>query len=357
MRLSLALFDSHKVLTVPLNAIGLRADRFILNKVSIPPNLLFKLLRKRAIAEIDVDGRYKKINGADRVFPGMRIRVPDNLVTDLSSDANAAVTRSPQTNSKRAEFIKRQLPVLMDTDAMAVFQKPAGLPCQGGSKVQYSIDMFLAELDQIRGYDRDGDTGYRLVHRLDRGTTGALVVAKTRLAAKTLAKAFHDRTVKKTYIAVLDGIPNSLQGAVDAPLVNTGASVDVVRDRALQEGKPALTKYKVLKTGVFENKKLSLVEVDILTGRKHQIRVHCARVLGCPILGDHKYADSDNDDAPDQDNIYLHLFKLQVPDVDKLGNTKQTEASPDSLVSVKAPFPEFWMPVFKSLGVSFTKRG
>ncbi|KAI8325763.1 pseudouridine synthase [Martensiomyces pterosporus] len=305
----------------------------------------------------------------------MRIRIPDDLVIDTSNSNSSGSddsgigpplhTPSEQSSAKRTEFIQRQLPVIFENDAMAVFRKPAGLPCQGGTNIQYSVDSLLAELDKIR--KTGAEAAHRLVHRLDRGTTGALVVAKTRLAAKTLTRAFHDRTVRKTYIAVLHGIPHPRQGTVSVPLVNAGthvkplletaASISDLSDKTSPVAKPAITKYKVLKTGTFENKSVSVVEVDILTGRKHQIRVHCAKVLGCAVLGDRKYAaeSSDSSGQKDMSALYLHLFKLQVPNVGTNGNTGSTSLNGSS-VFVRAPFPDFWTPVFKALGITFSKR-
>ncbi|KAJ2407536.1 hypothetical protein GGH19_005019, partial [Coemansia sp. RSA 1807] len=158
------------------------------------PSLLFKLLRKRSVAHIDADGKRHRLHGSTRVHTGMEIQIPTNIVLPQSTpiSTRGSVTSTPQ-------FVQRQLPVLFDNQALSVFQKPSGLPCQGGSKVTYSVDSLL---------NNNSTEQFRLVHRLDRGTTGALVVAKTRLAAARLAAAFRDHEISKTYIAVLRGVPD-----------------------------------------------------------------------------------------------------------------------------------------------------
>ncbi|KAI7827706.1 pseudouridine synthase [Kickxella alabastrina] len=337
-----------RTIRVPAHASGLRVDRFILEHASIPQGLLFKLLRKRSIAQIDdVTGKSKRLQGFDKVQPGMVIRLPNTLVTAATDTFGDGKNHTEYDKSIHADFIRQQLPVIHENDAMAVFQKPPGLSCQGGSNVKYSVDKMLAEIDGSL------ETGYRLVHRLDRGTTGALVVAKSRLAAAALTKAFRDRSVDKKYIAVLSGIPVNKQGTVDHPLFNTGTMTIIEGgEGAANNGaaaasaavaKEAITRYRVMRTGKWRGENVSIVELDLLTGRKHQIRAHCAQVLGCPVLGDQKYAGAQR--STDQ-NMYLHLFKLTVPG----------EVCDPSTLSVTAPFPEFWKPIFSALGVSLSSK-
>ncbi|KAJ2898214.1 hypothetical protein IWW38_001458 [Coemansia aciculifera] len=335
-----------RLLTVPSHAAGLRADRYILSQVSIPSPLLHKLMRKRVIAHIvaEPNGTTKRIQGSDRVYEGMRIHIPGDLVT-AASDAAGDKQNGDSSKAlleKRRDFAKQRLPMLFENDAMAVLQKPAGLSCQGGTGVRYSVDEMLADLDATEA------TGYRLVHRLDRDTTGALVVARSRLAAAALTAAFRDRAVSKRYIALLQGIPEEKSGTINNPLINTGTMTCVLSpaddERRAQLAKPATTKYRIMRTGKFGQLDVAIVELDILTGRKHQIRAHCAQVLKCPVLGDHRYNNNKAAVAANA-SMYLHLFEITVPDVDAMGNVR-------GKVSVKAPFPAFWSPVFKALGVS-----
>ncbi|KAJ2722342.1 hypothetical protein GGI07_003366 [Coemansia sp. Benny D115] len=338
-----------RLIRVPPHAGGLRVDRFVLDRTAIPPTLLFKLLRKRAIAEFDQEtGKTKRLQGLDKVYPGMVIRMPDGLVT-AGTEPNKPTTNTSQGDRASSEFIQRKmLPKIFENTALAVFQKPPGLSCQGGSNVKYSVDKLLAEIDGSK------ESGYRLVHRLDRDTTGALVVARSRLAAAALTKAFKDRTVDKKYVAVLRGIPHNPKGTIDRALVNTGTmTVAANVDTPESEAKSAITRYRVLRKGKWKDIDIAIVELDILTGRKHQIRAHCSQVLRCPVLGDHKYSPTKLPQSKAQETMYLHLFKLTIPNVNVQGESIE---SPSATVSVTAPFPEFWKPVFDALGVSFSSK-
>ncbi|KAJ2236756.1 hypothetical protein IWW45_001533 [Coemansia sp. RSA 485] len=310
-----------RVITVECEANGLRVDRYLRDKVQVAPSVLFKLLRKKTITQINTT-QSKRLQGSDRVFAGMQIKLPNSLL-------------SPSDNSKQ-QINAQKLPFLYESASMAVIQKPYGLACQGGTKVTSSVDTILPP-------------EYRLVHRLDRHTTGALVVARTRLAASALAKAFHDRNVDKTYIALLKGIPKCTAGTINHALVNNGEMVGLAGS-AEDGAKAAITRYKVLKTGVWNDQQLSLVELDILTGRKHQIRVHCAKALGCPVLGDSRYSATGE---KTKGHMYLHLFRIKIPNVDEQGKVGTADAS---TVTVTAPFPLFWQQAFSSLGVKFSSK-
>ncbi|KAJ2309329.1 hypothetical protein IWW54_003792, partial [Coemansia sp. RSA 2705] len=274
----------------------MRLDRFIANETNISTSLLFKLLRKRAVAQIDDSGRRKRLHPNDRVSIGMCISLPCLVTPKLK----AATVKDA---GKAQELIQRHLPIIRETAAVAVFQKPAGLACQGGSGITYSIDALL----QTTG------VAYRLVHRLDRNTTGALAVAKTRAAAAALTHAFRQRLVSKNYVAVLDGHPRERQGTIDNALLNTGTSclaiTPISTEQQIQAAKHAVTNYKVIKRGVFNGRPVSIVALDIPTGRKHQIRVHCAQILNCPVLGDTRYGDT----VKAAKHMYLHLVQMTIP--------------------------------------------
>lgn len=330
-----SLLSAAKTWTVPEHAAGMRVDRYIRSQISIPPALLAKLLRKKAIFQVIEKEKTRRgsLKLSDRISAGMQLQIPTDLVTPET-------LKSKKTFPKR--FVQSQLPVIYENKSMAIFQKPAGLPCQGGSQVTYSVDMLLGSLDQD-----SSSVGYRLVHRLDRDTTGALVVAKTRSAATVLIKAFAERSVSKKYYAILQGIPGQRPGIIDKPLIYTGTMTKVASDVDDVGAKPAITKYKVLKTGRLDGIDIALVMLDLPTGRKHQIRAHCAQVLGTPVLGDYKYTSRHLllDSHKISKHMYLHLFDITVPDAD----------NDNSTIRVKAPFPEFWGPAFKALGVNIKK--
>ncbi|KAJ2558882.1 hypothetical protein EV175_000586 [Coemansia sp. RSA 1933] len=319
------------IITVPRHADGLRVDRFVINKLGIPPSLLFKLLRKRAITQVDDEGKSKRISGPDHVFSGMRLQIPDRLVTATVQEKDGSNSNITSDKEAASKFVSKLLPVIYETETFSVFNKPPGLACQGGSKVKYSVDMLLAKIDNSE------ETGYRLVHRLDRDTTGALVVAKTRMSAQALTTAFSERKVGKEYVAVVKGIPTEPQGTISVPLLNTGTKTIAATESNL--AKSAITKYRTLATGQFDNQDVAIISLNILTGRKHQIRAHCAYVLGCPVLGDTKYATECDSVEDSHRRMFLHLYRLTI--------------KPD--ISVKAPFPGFWSRMFKQLNVSFSR--
>ncbi|KAJ2451648.1 hypothetical protein EV183_003479 [Coemansia sp. RSA 2336] len=305
-------------------------DRYICKETSIPANLLFKLLRKRAVVRID-QGKRLRLHGNNHVFPGMSIEIPADLATTSSKP-----TVSPESPVQK-HFVLKQLPAIFANESLMVVQKPVGLACQGGTKVKYSVDTLLASVSEF--------ADYKLVHRLDRGTSGALVVAKSRLAAVALTRAFHNHNVTKKYTALLEGIPQYMQGTIHNPLLYTGnGTIAIGAEQPRDAAKCATTKYKVLKTGVFKTP-CSLVSVEILTGRKHQIRAHCAQVLGCPVYGDTKYGAANS-------TLYLHCAEITIPNVLPDGSVDVDRPT----ITVKSPFPKTWQPVFDSLDINFTAQ-
>ncbi|KAJ1808800.1 hypothetical protein LPJ56_006063, partial [Coemansia sp. RSA 2599] len=279
------------VLTVGSEANGLRVDRYLREQTKLSPPLLFKLLRKKSIIQVST-AQTKRLQGSDRVHAGMQIQIPGSL---LPSDSTA---QQQQRQQQQQHFSGHRLQYLYESSSLVVIQKPYGLACQGGTGVTSSIDMMLPQ-------------EHRLVHRLDRHTTGALVVARTRLAASALARAFSDRQVDKTYIALLSGVPKERAGTINHALISSGESVRLSDGAEDDRAKEAITRYRVLKTGAWRERQISLVELDILTGRKHQIRVHCAKVLGCPVLGDSRYSAAASEKT--KDHMFLHLFRIKVP--------------------------------------------
>ncbi|KAJ2159659.1 hypothetical protein GGF46_002793 [Coemansia sp. RSA 552] len=293
-----------RILAVPTACAGMRLDRFLSEKTSVPSGLLFKLLRKREITQIQADvespADTMQLQGNFRVQPGMQIQIPDNLIPSPIGvkTANAFITR---------EFAQKQLPVLHESTSMVVFQKPFGLASQGGTGVRYSVADLLGALSTP-------DTQLRLTHRLDQDTTGCLVVAKTRTAAQTLTAAFRQGTISKSYNAVLCGLPDVPRGTIRTPLLYNGKMTVALRadatEQDVERAKQAITEYSVVRRGRFADMDVCVARIAILTGRKHQIRAHCSQVLGCPVLGDAKYAKGAVAKAA---RMHLHLAKIIVP--------------------------------------------
>lgn len=192
--------------------------------------------------------------------------------------------------------------VVHEDNSLIAFNKPAGLAVQAGSGVARSLDDLMAAFAKSNGKRP------RLVHRLDQGTSGVIVAAKTQPVAAKLSEAFAGRDVQKTYLALVKGrLPPAETGVIDAALVKVeeGGKARMILARAGRKGaQAARTGWRVLaREGAF-----ALMQMSPETGRMHQIRVHLMS-LGCPILGDALYGEGQAT-AP---RLMLHAAKLDLP--------------------------------------------
>lgn len=192
--------------------------------------------------------------------------------------------------------------VLHEDNSLLAFDKPSGLAVQAGSGIQRSLDGLLAAFAKSNGKRP------RLVHRLDQGTSGVIVAAKTQPVAAKLSEAFAGREVHKTYLALVRGrLPAEDEGVIDAPLakVEEGGKARMIVAKAGRKGaQAARTGWRVrARAG-----EAALMELAPETGRMHQIRVHLMS-LGCPILGDALYGEGQTG-AP---RLMLHAARLELP--------------------------------------------
>jgi 23S rRNA pseudouridine1911/1915/1917 synthase len=233
-------------------------------------------------------------------------------------DVAALSVPAVQALEVTAEDVK--LDVLFEDEFMIVVNKPPGLvvhPAPGhntGTLVNALLHHCAGSLSGIGGVERPG-----IVHRLDKDTSGVLVVAKSDRAHQKLAKAFHDRTVSKRYLAITARSPRLSSGTIEAAIARH--TQERKRMAVAINGRKAVTRYRVLEAF----KENALLECDLLTGRTHQIRVHLAH-LGCPLLGDKLYGRF-GAGAPRQ---MLHAWKLGL-DHPKTGERMEftAEMSPD----------------------------
>lgn len=275
---------------------GARLDRWFRRRFPhIPQGRLQKALRK---GEIRVDGGRAKAD--TRVEAGQSIRIPPLPEADPMYQAP-----EPSIRREDAAYI-RSLVIYEDKDVLA-FNKPAGLAVQGGSKTTRHLDGLLNAFGK-------GDQKPRLVHRLDRDTSGVLVTAKTVGAAAKLAKAFQARESEKTYWAVVPGVPKPKTGEIKGFLKKDtggahGREMMMSADHGEEGAQHSLTRYTVAAEA---GHTASWLVMRPVTGRTHQLRVH-ASMMGHAIIGDHKYKSHREEPENIGKGLHLHARRLVLP--------------------------------------------
>lgn len=289
----------------------IRLDRWFKRHFpSLGHGRLQKLLRT---GQVRVDGRRVQANA--RLSEGQTVRIPP-----LGMVENADEERSPRHRPQDADDLRAM--ILHEDDALIALNKPVGLAVQGGSKTKHHIDGMLASLAP------KGER-YRLVHRLDRDTSGLLVVAKTASSAAKLSKSFQRHDVKKLYWALVAGLPPHQHGIIDKPLTKApsqgGQDFELVQT-GVDGAQKAVTRYRTISRA---GKVSAWLALQPLSGRTHQLRVHCA-LIDCPILGDAKYggAKAHPDGAPG--GLMLHARELDLPHPDG-GRLTLEAALPDTM--------------------------
>ena len=254
----------------------IRVDRWF--KLHFPGLGFGKLQKLLRSGQIRIDGSRAKT--ATRLEAGQTVRIPP---LDVQASTKPHHMTSNTIRDRHDEDVLRDM-VLFEDKKVFVFNKPSGLAVQGGSGINRSVDSMLESLRDKAGQKP------RLVHRLDRDTSGVLVVAKTRGAAAKLTGSFRHRDTQKTYWALVRGVPRNKQGRISTYLVKE-QTADGDRMRVAKHGERgadhAVTTYRVIDSGP---RSVSWVELSPITGRTHQLRVHLAH-LGHPIIGDSKYFD------------------------------------------------------------------
>lgn len=267
-----------------------RVDNFLLTRLKgVPKSAIYRMIRK---GEVRVNkGRTKP---EYKLQPGDMVRVPPARTKQPRSEG-AFISPQLQTQLETA--------ILHEDDGLIVINKPSGLAVHGGSGVSLGV------IEALRAM-RPQQKFLELVHRLDRDTSGCLMIAKKRSVLKKLHQDLRDDRMNKTYVALLWGRWKGRQHRVEAPLKKFHLASGERVVRVSTEGKPSLTLFRQMR--LFEQ--ATLVEAKPVTGRTHQIRVH-AQHAGHPIAGDDKYLlREQNQYFLDHGlkRLFLHAAKLEI---------------------------------------------
>lgn len=317
--------DKVETIAVKKDEDGLRVDRWF--RVHFPEvgyGHLQKLLRS---GQIRVNS--KRVQANDRLEAGQQVRVPKVVRTPPVS----ASLKAPLGVSKGDRDLIEKA-ILFEDELVLVLNKPFGLAVQGGSGTKKHIDGILAGMS-----DRFGDRP-RLVHRLDRDTTGVLLVAKTRDAAAKLGRIFQTRSAAKTYWALVKGVPRPPQGKIEAALVKA-AGPDGDRVRKSLPGEQDVAMHATTHYSVVDRlaHRASWVSLKPVTGRQHQLRAHM-QLIGHPIAGDNKYGGEEVlVDSGIEAKLHLHARRLIIP-----------HPASSKKIDVTAPLPPHMLASWELLG-------
>lgn len=301
----------------------IRVDRwFKRHMTDVPFNVVSRWART---GQLRLDG--KRVSPGDRINAGQVLRVPP-----------AEIERPGRVAKPRTELSKDQIDfaqelVIHKDKAAIVVNKPPGLATQGGSKTNTHLDGLLDALTY------DANTRPRLVHRLDKDTSGAILLARSPGSAAFFSKRFSGRTARKVYWAIVMGVPEIADGMIDLPLSKQPGSGGEKMHVDEENGQPSKSRYRIIERA---GNRACWVELQPFTGRTHQLRVHMA-AIGHPILGDGKYGGKDAFlTGAISRKMHLHARRLRIehPDGHKL--------------DVKADLPEHFAETMQGLGLDLT---
>ena len=253
-----------------------RLDRFLEKNFCLPKSLIQKDLRKNRI----------KVNKKKVKFD-YRLIIGDEIVLYKNYDIN--ISKEKKIINKKS-ISKFENSIILKNINYLIINKWNGIASQGGSKISISIDDILKEYSK-------NDTKLRLVHRLDKETSGLMVLAANIKSSRYFHELFSSRKVKKIYFAIVENKPPKKNGYFKDPILEKGIALE------------AETKYEIIKN---LGNNLYLLKLYLKSGRKHQIRIHCS-INGCPILADSKY----NKNYIDKDkskNLFLHAGEIEFTD-------------------------------------------
>jgi len=297
---------------------GQRLDRFL--KKAFPFVTFGQTQKLIRTGQIRVNGG--RVKQDTRLSEGDELRLPPSL----QGDNHKPKIQFDQRDRDAIEEI-----VLFEDADLLVLNKPIGLAVQGGSKIKHHID------NMLNSYMKKG-VKPRLCHRLDRETSGVLILGKTADATRELTKQFHNHDVQKTYWALTNPAPLENNGTINAAIAKSFVAGDgdiMVHDE--EDGKHSVTDFEIIERA---GKEVAFVAFYPKTGRTHQIRVH-AKIIGAPLLGDYKYNENPMpfDNGEIHDGLHLHAREIML----RHPVTKEQ-------MTISAPLPKEFLKSWKSLG-------
>lgn len=303
---------------------GMRLDRWF--KVHFPQVTFAYLNKLTRTGQVRVAGGRAKTN--TRLEAEQEIRVPPLAFDKRPADTPKADVK-PLTAQERKLF---QSMVMHEDRDIFILNKPSGFAVQGGTKTHQHLDGLLMGLGV--------ELGERplLVHRLDRDTSGVIVIAKRRAVAAALGKMFATRAVKKTYWAIVQGVPKPPQGRIEVALIKA-KGLEGDRMRASKAGEEDDEQHAVTHYAVIDKASTVAAWVSLkpVTGRQHQLRAHMAHI-GTPIMGDEKYGGDLNMPEGIAERLHLHARRITFPH------------PRDGTIDITAPLPEHMLKSFETFG-------
>lgn len=284
-------FDKVQLLTIEPDYEGQRIDNFLKNILKgVPKSMIYRILRK---GEVRVNK--KRIKPEYKLCPGDEIRVPPIRVSEEKPGPSANLSAVQNLESL----------IIHEDKKLLVLNKPHGMAVHGGSGQSFGVIEALRSL-------RPDERYMELVHRLDRDTSGCLLIAKRRSVLRSLHEQLREKTTLKKYFALVDGHwpkhRNKVKVPLDKNVLQSGERVVKVSE----QGKPSETQYHVVE----QFSDCTLMEAIPITGRTHQIRVHCLHA-GHPILMDDKYCSAKANDRAKQNGLsrmFLHAHEISFDD-------------------------------------------
>jgi 23S rRNA pseudouridine1911/1915/1917 synthase len=286
---------------------SMRLDQFVASAFEISRSQAGKHIKAGSV----------NVNGTLIKKASMKLKEDDRV--------NLTIKKTQDQSTSPSMINAPEIPILYEDDSCLVVNKPAALTVHPSETTGGETTL----IDILRS--RHGD-GLQLVHRLDKDTTGCLLISKNAKAHAALQKQFKDRSVKKIYLAIVAGTPDEKKATIDAPIGRSLVNRLKMSLFKTSTSRNAVTTYEVLS----ESDEASLLQCDIHTGRTHQIRVHLSSI-GHPILGDEKYGTEKSQILSKQYDVdapLLHAHELQFTSPEQSGTLEISAHIPQKMISV-----------------------